>query len=285
MLRRWQVDDGHQVGSAIQTGCHVYATALSNDRKWLACGLTSQPYARVWDAETHTKVLDITGHASPVLSVDISSNSTTFATGGLDKRAFIWTTTGERLVGPLQHDSNVVAVRFSPDGRRLATAAAGKSIRIFNSDDGRQLLAIPCSFEQIVSSPLAWSADSCQIFAASQPSNEAKCFDTSSGSLLSTWPLPTSSSSRRLSSIAPSSNQKFIAVIKNTSLYFQDALTHKQIGPVINHASDVYSMTLSSDSAYVVTGEEGGKVTVRSLRGVLPDTYLTGDVSVSAVKR
>ena len=39
-LRRWQIDDGHEVGEAIPVeGGEIYAVALSPDHKWLVCGL------------------------------------------------------------------------------------------------------------------------------------------------------------------------------------------------------------------------------------------------------
>ena len=127
MLRRWRVDDGQEVGEPFRAIGEIYAAALSPDGKWLASGFMGFPLklpfrtvsARVWNARTHEKVLDIKGHADTVFSVDISPDSTKLATGSGDKTVFIWDiATGERLVGPLQHDYDVVAVQFSPHGRR-----------------------------------------------------------------------------------------------------------------------------------------------------------------------
>jgi hypothetical protein len=77
--------------------------------------------------------------------------------------------------------------------------------------------------------------------------------------LLNAWPLQTSSSSTRLSSILASSNQNFVAITGNASLSFHDASKQKQIGPEIDHAGDLYFMTLSLDGANVVTGEKKWK--------------------------
>ena len=110
------MDDGQEVGEPIQVeGAQIRVTALSPDDKWLVAGLRllkwvdGDVYARVWNAQTHAKVLDIRGHTNSVLAVDVSPDSTKLATGSYDKTACIWNiTTGERLVGPLKHDGRSV---------------------------------------------------------------------------------------------------------------------------------------------------------------------------------
>ena len=285
MLRCWQAGDGHQVGEPIQIeGKEIFSVGLSPDRKWLVCGLRPVRLshgiqtAGVWDAQTHEKVLDIRGHKDTVYSIDISPDSTKFVTGSADKHVFIWNmTTGERLVGPLRHDSFVVVVRFSPNGDRIATAAESeipdaKSIRIYNSDNGQQLLDIP--FRIYNTSSLAWSADGRQLFAVSF--GEARCFDTSSGVLLSTWSIH---SQGQPTGVTLAHNQKFIVSSAYTSLSFWDTSTHMQIGTVVEHASELRSIVLSPNDDCIATGEENGTVTIRSLRDILPISYFTVNVS------
>ena len=288
MLRWWRVDDGEEVCKPIQgEAVPIYAAALSPDRKWLVCGLSnlscSNVTVRVWDAKTHEKVLDITGHTNSVYSVDVSPDSTKFTTGSADGHAFIWNiTTGDKLVGPLEHEDWVVAVRFSTNGDRIATATADesdenseKSIRIYDSENGQLLLDIPFTFYGSISSCLAWSADGRQIFAAS-PDNQVKRFDTSSGSLLSTWSVPGEPGSN--ASVILSRNQKFASVIADKSLSFWDTSTQEQIGTAIEHTNSVGTFTLSPNDDCITTGEIHGKITIRSLRDILPASYLTINV-------
>ncbi|KAI9569853.1 hypothetical protein HD554DRAFT_2170850 [Boletus coccyginus] len=282
MLRRWRVDDGHEIGEPIRAeGAEICAAALSPDGKWLLCGLRlvdgsgGKAWVRVWDAQTHEKVLDIPGHTNTVWSVDISRDSTKFATGACDGLAFIWNmTTGERLLGPLQHDGWVVAVRFSPNGDRIAIATAenpdAKSIHIYNTDNGQQLWDIPFSVQTFLSSSLTWSHDGRQLFGASY--GEAKCFDTATGTLLSKWSIHANGYP---TSITLTRNQKFVVVSVYSSLSFWDTSTHEQIGTVIGHESTIWSTALSPNDDCVATGEQNGKVILRSLRDVLPVSYLT----------
>ncbi|KAF8546256.1 WD40 repeat-like protein, partial [Imleria badia] len=91
VIRRWRVDDGHEVGDPIQTqGAYAMAAAMSPDRRWLVFGLYQHPHVRVWDAQSRQKVLDIGGHTSSVDSVHISPDSTKLATGSRDKQVYIW---------------------------------------------------------------------------------------------------------------------------------------------------------------------------------------------------
>lgn len=89
------------------------------------CGLfSSKSNIKVWDAKTHKKVLDIKGHTNSVTCVNISSELTKLATGSKDKRVYVWNMkTGKRLLRlPQDNDHDVVAVRFSPKGDRIATS-------------------------------------------------------------------------------------------------------------------------------------------------------------------
>ena len=293
MIRRWRVDDGQQVGEPIRVErAEVYDAAVSPDGKWLVAGLRwpkskdRNVYVRAWDTQTNEKVLDIKGHTNTVFAVDVSPDSTRLATGSCDKTACIWSlTTGERLVGPLQHDGRgVVAVRFSPNGDRIATATAAedskdektaKSIRIYDSDNGQQLVLFDIPFMVALNiTSLAWTSDGRQLFAASY--SQVKQFDASSGSLFKEWPVP---GGRWHGSVVLSHNQKFAVVVASKSLSFWDTSTHQQIGTVIKHTSIVERVALSPNDDQIATGEENGKVTLRNLRDILPVSYLTVNVS------
>ena len=292
MLQRWRVDDGQEVGEPIRTeGAIIFAVALSPDRRWLVGGLgrsdsgEAKTNVVVWDAQTHEKILDID---TPAISLDISPDSMTLATGLIGGSLCIWSiTTGERLVGPLLHDEShsgpeigMVAVRFSPTGDSIATALGTKdasqthSICIYDSKNGQQLVYIPCQSFIFFSTPLAWSADGRRLFAAS--SNQVKRFDTSSGSLLSSWSVPGNGPRH---SIVLSHNQRLAAIIAHKSLSFWDTATEKQIGTVIDHASAALSIALSPDDHCIATGEENGTVALRNLSEILPRSYLTPNVS------
>ena len=258
----------------------VEAVALSRDHKWIVIG--SREGATVWDAKSHDRIHR--GPSSFVHTVDISLDSTEFATGtgstGTDPQSVsVWDiTTGERFVGPLNHDGYVVGVKFSPNGNRIATFTQ-KHIRVFDSGTGDQLIIIEgsrLSWSPIT--PIVWSSDS-QLFAMSK-GGKIKCFDTSSGSQLAEWQIH---NDRSLMSIALSTNNRFIASSAGPSVTFWDTSTHTQLG-IVDVGYDIRSIALSADGRHLATGGYGASktVTIWDLCTILPESFLSMTVSITS---
>ena len=280
-IRRWRLSDGQEV--ARQTGMDVFAISVSRDRKWIACGTMTG--ASVWDGELHEKLIDVEG-GNWVSAVDISPDSTRFATGTGDHKVSIWsTTTGMRLVGPLQHDDTVTGIRFSPNGEHIATAYYGGPVCVFDSRNGDALITIDTTTpESPVITPLAWSSDSRQIFAISYD-KKIKSFDVSTGSQLAELDIPgddygVPGDDYRVYSLALAPNSKFIATFAGQSISFLDPSTLVQIGPVIEDSEGIQSIAISQDNSYLATGQVDGKIVIRDLRKILPDLYGPFDVSI-----
>ena len=276
-IRRWQLVDGQEVG--MQGGMRVFAISVSRDHKWIVCG--TRFGASVWNGEMRAKVIQVEG-TNGVYAVDVSPDSTRFATGtGLgDSSASIWSiTTGTRLVGPLKHDNIIIGVRFSLDGEHIATACVGKSIRIFDSHTGDNLVAINTNVPDWLH-PLAWSSDGHQIFAASQD-KKIRTFDTSTGSQLAESQILQDGDSG-ITSLALATNGNFIATYANSerSIWFLDTSTLARIGPVIQDGERVVSTAISADSSHLATGRLDGKIVIRDLGKILPDSYGPFHVSI-----
>ncbi|KAG8220763.1 WD40-repeat-containing domain protein [Butyriboletus roseoflavus] len=203
-----------------------------------------------------------------------------FATG-TDETVSIWRiASGERLVGPLEHhdDFYVTAVRFSPNGERIAAASSGRSIRVFDSRNGDKLITI----NTVISSrwpitPLAWSNDGLQIFAASKD-NKIRLFDVSTGSQLAE--SQTLNGGDDVKSIALATNGKFIATFAGSTISFLATSTLSQVGPVINDSNEIWAIAMSQNSGHLATGLRDGKITIRDLSGILPDVYAPFHVSI-----
>ena len=267
-VRRWRVADGQEVGNRFTKD--VYAISASRDGRWIVCG--TREGASVWDAKSQEKVIEVEG-TDYVGAVDISPESTRFATGaGLgDRKASIWNIiTGERLVGPLRHDGYIAEMKFSPNGEHIATADRGHSIRVFDSHNGDQLIAIETdtpTWSPIT--PLAWSNNGERIFAVSSD-RKIRSFDVSTGSQLAESQVLSIS---EVVSIALAANGKFLATFADHSITFWDTSTLTQIGPVIEDSQRIRSIALSPDSSYLATGGFDGNITIRNLNNILPDLF------------
>ena len=74
----------------------------------------------------------LSGHSSPVLSVDVSPDGQLIATGGGDQTAKLWQPDGT-LLHTLQHTiSSVYALRFSADSQRLVTSSVDGNIYLWS---------------------------------------------------------------------------------------------------------------------------------------------------------
>ena len=272
-IRRWRVEDGKEVGIPMEVGNAVLDIALSRDGKWVVSGTIGEGVT-VWNAERHEKVpIGFKTDPGLVFAIDVSPDGTRIASGSGDLTACVWSlSTGEQLLGPLQHDNVVVGIKFSPDGRLLATVTEDhcNAIRIYDSQTGCLLFDFPITISDAASNhSLAWAGDSKQLFALSR--DNIYCLDASDGTTLSHWPIH---SRYPPVSIALAGNGTFIAVAADTSVSFWDTTTYERIGSVIERTALVVSMAISTNYDIVVS--TGAAISVVGLYSILPLKYLDG---------
>ena len=278
-IRRWRVADRQELGK--QRGMDMYAISVSKDQKWVVCGTRSG--ASVWDATLREQVAEVEG-GKWVVAVDVAPDCTKFATG-IDRDASIWgITTGERVLGPLQHGGVVYGTTFSPDGERLATVCYNDStgtIRIFNAHNGDRLISIenPIPYDSLL--PIAWSTHGQRLLAVSKD-YKIKSFDSSTGSPLAEWQIHDSNNDGPMS-IALSANGKFIASSAGHFVSLWDTSTHTQLG-IVEDTHNIQSIALSPDGCRLAAGSKvSGTSIIWNLGGILPDSYLPGNVSIPKV--
>ena len=265
-IRRWQVNDEKEVGQPMDAGSSVCSIAVSRDGKWIAGGTRSGRVV-VWDANSHEKVSEFKGHRDDwVFAVDISPDATRVASGSDDRTVRVWSrSTGQQLLGPFKHNYHVAAVKISPEGQFIATAT-WKSVRIYDSRDGRLLSDNPIDVGSGMNQSLAWVSNSKQLFALSRD-GKIHCLDVTNGQILSAWAIH----SNNARCIALGSNGAFIAASARSSVSLWDTATHKQIGSLIHHQNDAVYMAISASNDLVISG--GNKIILRKL----PDINVSSD--------
>ena len=266
-IRRWRVEDGMEAGTPMVAGSWVCNIAVSRDGRWIVSG-TQAGSVQVWNAESRKKVSEFKGHSGAVYAVDVSPDSTRITSGSSDHTVCIWSlSTGQRLLGPWKHDHivfGVFAVKFSPDGRFVATATQ-KFIRIYDGHDGNIVINVTINVSFSPNCSLAWSSNSKHLFAVS-PGN-ITCLDASTGATLSQWSIHGAERNH----IALASDGAFIAASSGSSVSFWDVTTRKQIGSVIEHTGKVESMAISTNNDIIIGG--GNKIILGSLCNILPSSY------------
>ena len=169
-------------------------------------------------------------HYEEVKAVDISPDGVRITTGSHDETLCVWSlSTGERLLGPLEHGSKLARVKFSPNGRLIATATWDPNVRICDSYNGTHLAQFPITVSSGLNQSLAWASDSKQLFALSS-NGKIHCLDVSTGTTLARW---VTHSSDDVNCVTLASNGTFIAASADSSVSFWDTATRKLIGSVI----------------------------------------------------
>jgi len=252
----------------MNTGGLITAMALSPDGNWIVCN--GWRVSTVWSMRTRQRALTVNEHSRWVDAVDVSPDSSRFATGSNDKTVIIWDiATGKRLVGPLQHNGFVRGVKFSPNGDRIATGDQ-ETLRVYNAVSGELLTTFQVPIDSWPSTPIWWS-NAQSIFAIS--SNTFIHLDANTGRTFSSWTLP-GAPVNNFRSIILASNRRFVASHVGSSISFWDPSTSARIGSVITNPSEVWSSALSSDRKYIASSIVGGVITIRSLDCIIPAYYL-----------
>lgn len=245
------------MGEPIGLSTDVLSVATSNDGKWIVAGATDG--FTIWNRvpEGGAPVEVVHRAIRGVRALDISTDSKWVITGSDARTADVWdVSTGERRpgLGPLKHEYNVVAVKFCPCGKRIATATLFGSVRIYATSSGQKLLTIPVSVMSTFSDPnitLAWFANRPQIFAVSQ--GQIKCLNSADGSVVYQWPTRGVS---HPSSVALSPNYKLIAYSINDTVIVRDTATREQIGDALKHDGNVSCIAFSPGSDHLVVGAD-----------------------------
>ena len=163
----------------------------------------------------------------------------------------------------------MVAAKFSPDGRLIATATWNRgSVRVYDSQNGTLLVDFPVKVNSSWNQSLAWASDGKKLFALSKD-GYIHHVDTSAKTTLSKWHIH---SSNDVSSIALAINGTFIAASAGSSVSFWDTATREEIGSVIEYTHVIRFMAMSSNYDLVTSG--GRKITLRALCDILPSDYI-----------
>jgi WD40 repeat protein len=151
------------------------------------------------------------------------------------------------LTGSMKHESAVTSAQFTPDGQRVVTASADKTVRMWDAATGQQI-GEPMKHGDSVSSA-QFSPDGQRVVTASDDKT-AKLWDAATGKQIGE-PLKHEDgiSSAQFS---PDSQQVVTGSWDKTARLW-DAATGQQIGEPMKHEGVVTSAQFSPDGQRVVT--------------------------------
>jgi WD40 repeat protein len=246
----WRVQDGKQVETI--AAWDARCLAVSKDGSRIAAG-TLCGFVFVWGANTFEKVKE---DPDDILGVDFSPDSTRLVKASRRGTATVWDIAARKNVLTLHHAHSVSAAKYSPQGDRIATATA-RSVRVWDSNNGRPLVHIPVKVTPLFNTGLLWSNN--HLFVVSF--NKIKQLEASSGSTVSEWSVVDTNAT---SSIALPQHGEFITYSTNDTVTFWDTSTHARVG-LIQHPQDIRSIAVSPDGRFLAIGGDSGKIVIKSI--------------------
>ena len=128
--------------------------------KNLVASCSDDKSIKLWNADTGAELWTVNVD-SPVESVAFSVDGTTLAAGCFGEIYFVDPTAGEIKSSLSGHSGYVCSVAWSPDGTKLASGSADKTVRIWEAATGKQLWQLNVGY--------AFSRFSTRIFLPARP--------------------------------------------------------------------------------------------------------------------
>jgi WD40 repeat protein len=180
-IRVWDVESGRVLSVLREHTDAVFAVAFSPDDKWIASGAGDRS-VKIWDAQKGVRLYTLTDATEAVTTLQFRPGDAPVVTaGGNDKTLRTWSleaTGGRQTRSVIAHTSPILVLRYSPDGKALASCAADRTVKIWDAETGAERLALEKQSDW--PQALAWSPDG-RTLAVGRYDGTVSLYDAGSG--------------------------------------------------------------------------------------------------------
>ena len=158
-IKLWDVSSGEEIRTLRDHIDAVYSLAFTPDGSRLVSGSADRS-VKVWDPSTGDRLYTLGEPTDGINSVAIDPTGPRVAAGGHDRTIRVWRLGedgGELLNVLIAHQSAILRIAYSPDGRRIVTSAADRSLKVFDSRTLNELGILEDQSDWVMS--LAFSLD------------------------------------------------------------------------------------------------------------------------------
>ncbi|MDT0351661.1 NB-ARC domain-containing protein [Pseudonocardia charpentierae] len=144
-IRIWDIATGRTNGIDCRSSGSVESLSWSADGRSItvACAAILEQ----WNVDDGVRIATLAGHTATVRTVAVSSTGALIASGGDDTTVRLWKpVTGSETTASQGADEEICIVRWSPDGRLLATVEGQRAdtVRIREATDGSITTTLSC---------------------------------------------------------------------------------------------------------------------------------------------
>ena len=212
-------------------------------------------------------VQTLVGHSGDVRCVTVSPSGSHFASGGSGGKVMIWSEPGEggewaRVQVLEDHTDTIWAVRFSPDGKQLATGSGDTSINHYSFNEGSAILAHTLEGHTNLVASLSFSPD-CKLLCSGSYDESIKFWNPADGSLVKSIDQAHTS---LVGSVSYSPNGRIlVSAGYDNTMKIWDAETF-ELKHTFEQEFITSQLTITADSNYIVSANTDHTVRITSCR-------------------
>lgn len=213
--------------------------------------------ARRWDDAAGGVVSVLSGHSGFVVALDFDARGSRLTTGAADRTAKIWDLSTGEVLQTLQGNSTILSVKFSHDGRWVATGELVQNVTLWDAANGEARFTFRDSGEAIES--LAFSPDDAYL-ASHSLNGMIRVWDTQTGEVVGEIDeLPAG----RIPKLLIDANAEVSAGLGGNSIGTWDARSGERIFQSAAFAVPDYRLAEISDNLkYAASRHAGGAVAI-----------------------
>jgi WD40 repeat protein len=247
----WNLENGEQEGTSMEHESGIYGLAVTRDGTKIISS-DEDGKIKVWDVESHELVKEWT-HPGSCSIVALSPDDRLIAVG--DQAVDIYTMEGRQVSDPIEVDSLIWSMSFSPDGKKLVCCTRD-DIRVYDVHSGTLILGPLEGHEGWVCCVL-WSRDGSRLFSGSYDKT-IRCWNSDTGAQIG-HPWTGHNSFIRSLSLSPDGSILTSASFDKT-VRFWDTTTGNTIRQHLQHDKGVEAVRFSPSGEFVASAGLDGKI-------------------------